>query len=140
MIRLLSSVLLTVLGVVEPVQAQSTLKPAPAPGVWRCVANSQIVTIDVNLQVAANGQLAGQGTIIYLGTWQTYNIEGYGRWAAMPPDQNSNEWLFHFQFAPQNHSVVSVYARPTNNPNFLNNRFYNPQTGNTTETSCQKLQ
>ena len=122
-----------------PAAAQYGGSPAPSPGVWRCVANSPIVTIDVNYQIAPNGQLYGQGSIVYVGTWRSYNVQGQGQWTAMPPDQDSNQWLFHFQMAPQNHAVFSVYARPTNDPNFLQNNFYNPQTGQTTQTSCQKV-
>ncbi|MFC6199032.1 hypothetical protein [Ponticaulis profundi] len=122
-----------------PATAQMGGSPAPAPGYWRCVANSPLASIDMQYQVGPGGQLAGQGTIVYSGTWQTYNVSGPGRWGALPPDQDSNEWLFQFQLQPQNHAVFSVYARPTNDPNYLNNVFYNPQSGQTTETSCQKI-
>ncbi|MAK61116.1 MAG: hypothetical protein CMK09_09085 [Ponticaulis sp.] len=122
-----------------PAEAQYANSPSPALGQWHCISNSPIVSIDIYYQVGPNGQLMGQGSIVYSGTWRSYNVAGYGRWAAQPPDQYSDQWLYQFQISPQNHAVFSVYARPTDNPSFLNNVFYNPQTGNTTETSCQKV-
>ena len=113
-------------------------QPAAPTGSWRCVANSPSGTIDLNLNVAPNGQLTGNGSVIYSGSYAAYNVQGSGDWLAMPPDSQSNEWLFKFRLHPSNHPIVVVYARPTNDPNFLNNTFYNPQTGMTTNTSCQK--
>ncbi|MAP95209.1 MAG: hypothetical protein CMK07_09700 [Ponticaulis sp.] len=122
-----------------PATAQFGGSPSPAPGLWHCIANSPVVSIDMQYQVGPNGQLAGQGSIVYSGTWRTYNVAGYGRWAAQPPDQYSDQWLYQFQISPQNHAVFSVYARPTSSPGYLNNVFHSPQTGQTTETSCQKI-
>ncbi|MEO0785190.1 MAG: hypothetical protein AAFY10_05785 [Pseudomonadota bacterium] len=125
------------LGLALPATAQG--QPPSPVGQWRCIANSNIVSIDMVYNVGPGGQLAGQGSIVYSGTWQTYNVAGYGNWLAAPPDHTSNEWLFSFQIRPQNHAVFTVYARPTGDPNALYNTFYNPQTGNTTETSCARI-
>ncbi len=130
---------LVALAAILPVHAQYGNAPAPSPGNWHCISNSPIVSIDMQYQIAPDGQLYGAGSVVYTGTWQTYNVSGYGQWSASPPDQFSNEWLFRLQIAPQNHSVIAIYVRPTNNPGFMNNVFYNPQTGRTTETSCQKM-
>lgn len=113
-------------------------QPAAPTGSWRCVANSQKGTVDLNLQVAPNGQLSGNGSVIYAGSYTAYNIQGNGDWTALPPDMNSNEWLFKFRLHPSNHPIVVIYARPTNDPNFLSNVYYNPQDGTTVRTSCQK--
>ncbi|MEL7099138.1 MAG: hypothetical protein AAGM84_09955 [Pseudomonadota bacterium] len=110
-------------------------------GYWRCVSNSQVVSIDLELQVAPNQQLQHRGSIIYVQTNRVFQVQGFGRWAVIPPDQPGQSPLVHFQMQPAagNHAIFSVYARPTGNPNFMNNRFQNPQTGNLIETSCQRL-
>ena len=108
-------------------------------GIWRCIANSQVVSVDVYYQVFPDQNLQGQGTIVYAGTSQIYNVQGYGRWSVSPPEGMGGQWLIRFQLQPQNHAIFSVFARPTGDPNGLYNRFTNPQTGNTIETSCQRI-
>ncbi|MEL6567141.1 MAG: hypothetical protein AAFQ22_01905 [Pseudomonadota bacterium] len=135
MIRSLLAAASALLCLAAPAAAQ----PMSPVGQWRCIANSQIVSIDMMYNVGPGGQLAGQGSIVYSGTWRTFNVAGYGRWIAAPPDQTSNEWMFSFQIMPQNHASFTLHARPTGDPNALYNSFYNPQTGNTTETSCARI-
>ncbi|MEO0466293.1 MAG: hypothetical protein AAF216_07100 [Pseudomonadota bacterium] len=120
-----------------PAAAQSL--PINPVGQWRCISNSQTVSIDMMYNVGQGGQLSGQGSIVYAGTWRSFNVAGYGRWLAAPPDHTSNQWLLSFQILPQNHASFTVYARPTNDPNALYNSFYNQQTGGTTETSCARV-
>ncbi|MEM9740106.1 MAG: hypothetical protein AAF829_09570 [Pseudomonadota bacterium] len=128
---------LAAMGLGLPVAAQG--QPPSPVGQWRCIANSQVTSIDMMYTVSPGGQLAGRGSIIYSGTSRSFNVAGYGRWLAAPPDQTSNAWLFSFQIMPQNHASFTVYARPTADPNTLYNRFYNQQTGNTTETRCARM-
>ena len=119
-----------------PLLAQSN----PA-GFWRCVVNSNIVSIDVQLQIAPNQQLQFQGSIVYVNTGRIYNVRGPGRWLLSPPEQNYPQGLFRFQMQPMdgNHAIFSMFAAPTGDPNFLANQFYNPQSGTTTDTRCQRI-
>ncbi|MEO0936541.1 MAG: hypothetical protein AAFY38_00130 [Pseudomonadota bacterium] len=120
-----------------PVAAQQ-MNPA---GYWRCVSNSQIVSIDLELQIAPNQQLQHRGSIIYVQTNRVFQVQGFGRWSLLPDDQTGQGPAFQFQMQPAagNHAIFSIFARPTNDPRFLSNSFYNPQTGTTTNTSCQRL-
>lgn len=119
-------------------QAQQVFPVPNLAGMWRCVSNSQVVSIDVYLQVYPNQQLQGQGTIVYPATARIYNVQGAGSWSVAPPDPQNAQWLIRFQLVPQNHAAFSIFARPTGAPNGLYNLFYNPQTGNTVETSCAR--
>ena len=114
-------------------------QPTNPAGIWRCVVNSNIVSIDMTYQINPDFSLAGQGSIVYIATSRIYQVQGYGRWSASPPDASSNQWLYRLQIAPQNHAMFSVFPRPTNDPNFMNNVFQDPQTGGVTETSCQRI-
>ncbi len=118
-----------------PLAAQSR---GPAPGIWRCVVNSDIVSIDITFQIDASQALIGQGTIVYMATGRIVPVQGAGSWAALPPDHTSPDWLYRFQMAPvANHAVFSLYARPTEDPNFLYNDFRDA-TGRS-ETACQRV-
>ncbi|MEM6305471.1 MAG: hypothetical protein AAF744_12180 [Pseudomonadota bacterium] len=110
-------------------------------GSWRCIVNSEVVTIDVQMVVAPNQQLQFQGSILYLHTGRAFNVWGPGRWLLSPPDQAYPAGLFRFQMQPSggNHAIFSMFAAPTGDPRFLGNQFFNPQTGTTTNTRCQRL-
>ncbi|MEZ5675748.1 hypothetical protein SAMN06265173_10413 [Thalassovita litoralis] len=138
--RLIFAVLaLVALPSVSMGQSQQTYPVPNLAGVWRCVSNSPVVSIDLYLQVYPNQQLQGQGSIVYAGTGRIYNVQGGGAWSVSPPDPQETQWLIRFQLMPQNHAVFSIFARPTGDPNGLYNMFYHPQTGETVETSCARI-
>ncbi|GAA6198858.1 hypothetical protein [Aquicoccus sp. SU-CL01552] len=132
---------LAVLAVLLPLAAAAQ-QAAPVPnlaGMWRCVSNSQTVSIDLQLQVYPNQQLQGRGTIVYVNTSRIYNVQGAGTWSIAPPDAQVPQWLIRFQLAPQNHAIFSIFARPTGDPYSLYNLFQDPQSGSVVETSCARI-
>lgn len=114
-------------------------RPAAPTGTWRCIVNSNIVSIDLTANINANGSLLGKGTIVYLGTSRIVNVQGQGDWVALPPDASSPEWLFKFRMHPSNHAIFSWYARPTESPNHLRHRFVMPDQSGTVETTCERI-
>jgi hypothetical protein len=118
-------------------QAQG-MNPA---GFWRCIVNNEIVSIDVQVQIAPDQSLQFAGGIIYVQTSRAFQVQGPGRWLLSPPEPGYPGGLFRFQMQPAagNHAIFSMFAAPTGDPNFLANQFYNPQTGTTTHTNCQRL-
>lgn len=113
-------------------------QPAPPVGVWNCVVNSPVVSIELQMQVNHSGGLAGRGTIVYNGTSAIYQVQGYGDWVALPPDGSTNNWLFKFRMHPQNHAIFSWFAAPTGSPGYLYNVYRTPQ-NETVETACQQI-
>lgn len=112
----------------------------PTPiGTWRCIVNSDIVSIDVTATIAGDGTLNGQGYIVYVYTNKIYNVSGKGDWLALPPDQDSSNWLFKFRLHPSNHPIFSWFASPTDSPNHLYNRFVVPDRGSVVETNCERV-
>lgn len=116
----------------------STDKPAAPAGQWRCIVNSPIVSIDLVANIAEDGSLSGQGTIIYVATNRMFQVSGKGDWTLLPPDQSSEDWLFKFRLHPSNHAIFSWFASPTDSPNHMANRFVSPSTGGVVETRCEK--
>lgn len=114
-------------------------RPLAPVGMWRCIVNSDLVSIDLIATIAPNGTLMGRGTIIYVMTNYVYNVSGQGDWRAMPPDASSPSWLFHFRMHPSNHSIFSWFARPTETPGLLLRRFVVPDSGAVIETSCKRI-
>lgn len=135
--QLLFCLLMTLL----PASLAAQYQPTNPAGYWRCVVNSPVVSIDLQLQINSDQSLFHQGTIVYAQTSRIYNVRGGGRWLLSPPDAGSSEYLFHFQMLPQdgNHATFSIFARPTGDPQYLGNRFQNPQNGAITDTRCQRL-
>ena len=127
--------------VIAPAVARAQLQPSDPSGLWRCVMNSNVVSIDLQMQVYGNQTLQHQGSIVYVQTGRIFNVRGGGRWLLSPPDQSSNQYQFGFQMHPAegNHAIFSIFARPTGDPNFLNNRFQEPQGGSIVETACQRI-
>lgn len=121
-----------------PLQASAQNMPTPV-GLWNCFVNSPFVSIALKVQVAPNSQVGGQGTITYVGTSRIYQVQGPGTWRPVPPEQGAPYWTYGFQIQPQNHAIFSIYAAPTNDPRYLYNRFTNPQNGQVTETSCERI-
>ncbi|QIE44196.1 hypothetical protein G5B38_00875 [Pseudohalocynthiibacter aestuariivivens] len=124
-----------------PASLGAQIQPTNPAGYWRCVANSPVYSIDLELQINPDQSLYHRGTIIYAQTSGIYHVSGGGRWLLSPPDAGSSQYLFHFQMHPQagNHAIFSVYARPTGDPQFLSNQFQDPQTGAVVDTRCQRL-
>ena len=116
----------------------SSDKPAAPTGQWRCVVNSPIVSIDLVANIAEDGSLSGQGTIIYVATNRMFQVSGKGDWTLLPPDQSSEDWLFKFRLHPSNHAIFSWFASPTDSPNHMTNRFVSPSTGGVVETRCER--
>lgn len=114
-------------------------RPEAPSGGWRCIVESKWVTIDLTANIAAEGTLSGQGTLIYKVTNKVFNVSGGGEWTALPPDQASPNWLFHFSLRPSNHAMFSWFAAPTDSPNHLRNRFVSPQTGSVVTTHCERI-
>ncbi|MEP5729675.1 MAG: hypothetical protein ABJL67_09885 [Sulfitobacter sp.] len=137
----LFAALLLLLSLLTPGIAVAQHQPTNIVGYWRCVSNSDIVSIDLQLQINPDNSLYGEGSIVYVQTSRIFNVRGPGRWLLGPPDASSPEYLYSFQLHPMdgNHAIFSIYARPTGAPNGLYNYWYNPQTGGATETSCQRL-
>ncbi|MDX1742403.1 MAG: hypothetical protein R3186_02250, partial [Ruegeria sp.] len=121
----IQQLLLCLIAFILPSGLAAQIQPTNPAGYWRCVVNSPIYSIDLELQIYPDQSLYHQGTIIYAQTSGIYNVRGGGRWLLSPPDVSSSEYLFHFQMHPQdgNHAIFSVYARPTGDPQFLSNRF-----------------
>ncbi len=117
----------------------ATAQPAAPVGVWRCVVNSSVVSIDLQMQVNPDRTLAGRGTIIYVGTSSVYNVQGYGDWTALPPDASSPNWLYKFRMNPPNHAIFSWFAGPTGTPGNLYNVFQDQNDGSLVETACQRI-
>ena len=139
MLRLLASVVVMLLPAALLVATPARAQVQPPVGVWDCYVNSPIVSIAVRMQVAPNGQLGGQGSITYVQTNRIYNVQGSGDWTYLPPDAGNQVGLFKFRMFPQNHAIFSWFARPNQDPNFMNNVFQNPENGMVTETSCQRI-
>ncbi|MEM6555415.1 MAG: hypothetical protein AAF642_06045 [Pseudomonadota bacterium] len=116
----------------------SSDKPAAPTGQWRCSVNSPIVSIDLMANIAKDGSLSGQGTIIYVATNRMFQVSGKGDWTLLPPDQSSEDWLFKFRLHPSNHAIFSWFASPTDSPNHMSNRFVSPNTGGVVETRCER--
>ncbi|MEL6826650.1 MAG: hypothetical protein AAFN91_10425 [Pseudomonadota bacterium] len=116
----------------------STDKPAAPAGQWRCIVNSPIVSIDLVANIAEDGSLSGQGTIIYVATNRVFQVSGKGDWILLPPDQSSDDWLFKFRLHPSNHAIFSWFASPTDSPNHMANRFVSPSTGGVVVTRCER--
>lgn len=118
--------------------ANTTERPAAPTGSWRCIVHSNIVSIDLAANVAENGTLSGQGTIIYVATNRIYNVSGQGDWSILPPDPSSPNWLFKFRLQPSNHPIFSWFASPTKSPRHLYSRFVVPNNGGVVETNCER--
>lgn len=128
-----------VLGIGMSVEAQ-TGQGANVTGTWYCVSNSPYVSIEVQYALHPGGTLLGQGSIVYAGTYSTYNVSGSGSWV-MSPAENANDGpLVSMQLVPQagNHAAFTIYSRPTG-PNNMYNLFTNPQTGQQVTTTCQRV-
>ena len=109
-------------------------------GTWRCASNSDIVSIDMLYQVGPDYSVQGQGSIVYTQTSRIFQIQGQGSLAAFPPDASSPEWLLRFQLMPmQGHAMFSVFGRPTQDPNYLQYSYRDPQSGILTQTSCARV-
>jgi len=131
----------------DPIGAQSVYgadtektvkRPAAPTGQWRCVVNSNVVSIDLIANISENGELSGQGTIVYVATNRIYQVSGKGDWMALPPDPNTTDWLFKFRLQPSNHPIFSWFASPTESPNHMQNRFVIPNGGGVVETNCER--
>lgn len=114
-------------------------RPAAPTGRWRCVVNSNVVSIDLIANISENGELSGQGTIVYVATNRIYEVSGKGDWTALPPDTEAKDWLFKFRLQPSNHAIFSWFAAPTDSPNHMQNRFVVPHGGGTVETNCERI-
>jgi len=118
----------------------ATKEQPPAPtGKWRCVVDSNYVSIDLTADIAEAGSLSAQGSIVYKGTTKIYEVSGQGDWTALPPDPSSPNWIFKFRLQPSNHAIFSWFARPTSSPNHLTNRFVVPNNGGVVETNCERI-
>lgn len=126
-------------GMQAPEAVQSTPRPAAPTGQWRCIVNSNPVTIDLVARISENGSLSGRGTILYVATNKIYEVSGQGDWTVFPPDANSPKWLFKFRLQPSNHAIFSWFASPTASPNHLQNRFVVPNNGGVVETNCERI-
>lgn len=114
-------------------------RPAAPTGRWRCVVNSNVVSIDLIANISENGELSGQGTIVYVSTNRIYEVSGKGDWTALPPDTEAKDWLFKFRLQPSTHAIFSWFAAPTDSPNHMQNRFVVPHGGGTVETNCERI-
>lgn len=114
-------------------------RPAAPTGRWRCVVNSNVVSIDLIANISENGELSGQGTIVYVATNRIYEVSGKGDWTALPPDPEAKDWLFKFRLQPSTHAIFSWFAAPTDSPNHMQNRFIVPYGGGTVETNCERI-
>lgn len=114
-------------------------RPASPTGRWRCVVNSNVVSIDLIANISENGELSGQGTIVYVATNRIYEVSGKGDWTALPPDTEAKDWLFKFRLQPSTHAIFSWFAAPTDSPNHMQNRFVVPHGGGTVETNCERI-
>lgn len=114
-------------------------RPAAPTGRWRCVVNSNVVSIDLIANISENGELSGQGTIVYVATNRIYEVSGMGDWTALPPDTEAKDWLFKFRLQPSAHAIFSWFAAPTDSPNHMQNRFIVPHGGGTVETNCERI-
>lgn len=139
MSRLLAAIA-AVVAFISPVHAQN--QPGPPVGLWRCVVNSPIVSIDLQMQVTPGQYLEAQGSIVYVETGRIYQVRGPGRWLLNPPGTEAPGWLYSFQMQPAdgNHAMFSWFAAPTGDPRYLANTWQNPQTGQIVQTNCQRLQ
>ena len=122
-----------------PLAAQ--VQPGNPAGLWRCIVNSSVTSIDLYLQVAPNQTLLHQGSVVYVNTGRIYNVRGAGRWLLLPPDATANHYTFRFQIQPMdgNHAIFSIFAGFLGDPNFLGHTFVNNQTGQSTDTRCQRI-
>lgn len=116
----------------------TTDEPAAPVGTWRCIVESPYVSIDLTAEIAEDKTLNGQGTIIYSGTYKTYQVSGSGNWVALPPDASSDKWLFHFRMKPSNHAIFSWFANPTDDPNHMYNKFVPNDKGHAVITRCAR--
>lgn len=122
-------------------RAQLPAPPSPPVGLWQCTASSPVYGLELEVQVAPDGTLYARGMVIYYGLQNPFTqVEGYGDWTMLPPDANSDQYLFKFRMFPQaqNHPIVTWYARPAGR-GILYNLFRDPQTGSTVETQCAKF-
>lgn len=104
------------------------------------MANSNVVSIDLQMQINPDQPLFHQGSIVHVQTSRIFNVRGQGPWWLNLPGAGSNAYMFSFQMQPPdgNHAIFSIFARPMGDPNFMNNRFQDPQTGGVKETACQR--
>ena len=117
----------------------ATPRPAAPTGRWRCIVNSPVVSIDLVADIAGNGSLSGQGSIVYVNTSKIFEVSGHGDWTALPPDPGAPNWLFKFRLQPSNHAIFSWFAEPTQSPNHLRNRFVIPNNKGIVETNCERI-
>lgn len=118
--------------------AAETKRPDAPTGKWRCIVHSNVVSIDLMANIAPDGSLSGQGTIIYVATNRIFQVSGQGDWSLLPPDPSSPNWLFKFRLQPSNHPIFSWFASPTQSPTHLYNRFVVPNNGGVVETNCER--
>lgn len=136
MIRRLLTAVAAVVFSALPATAQNM--PAPV-GLWDCVMNGPTVSIQLRIQVAPDSSVFGQGSITYIGTSRIYQVRGPGRWSPVPPEAGAPRWTYGFQIQPQNHAIFTIYAAPTNQPNYLYNVYNHPHNGSVTETACTRI-
>ena len=120
-------------------QQDATGRPAAPTGQWRCIVNSDIVSIDLIANISADGTLSAQGTLVYVVTNKIYEVSGQGDWTALPPDTEAPNWLFKFRVQPSTHAIFSWFAAPTQSPNHLHNRFVLPNNRGVVETHCERI-
>jgi len=113
--------------------------PAPV-GLWRCVMNSAPASIDLQVQIAPDGSLFGQGSYILNQTSFFQQIQAPGRWLTIPAGEPEfPNGGYQLSFVPPNVASFSLFLQPTTTPGNLYNLWQNPQTGDRVETACQKL-
>lgn len=108
-------------------------------GLWDCVVNGYHANIQVRMQLAPNGSLMAQGWLQYNQTSSQGNFQGTGNYGVVPPEAGAPDWRYGFRIVRQNGPMVTLYAGPTNNPNWLYNVYQNPQTGAQSKTSCNRI-
>lgn len=111
----------------------------PLSGVWDCVVNGYHGNIQIRMQLAPNGTLVAQGWMMLNQTTAQGNFTGTGRHGQAGPEPGAPDWRYAFQIRRQDGFIFSLYAGPTENPNWLYNRFTNPSTGAQSETSCNRV-
>ncbi|MEM7745860.1 MAG: hypothetical protein AAF409_19340 [Pseudomonadota bacterium] len=145
MIRMLSAMLCALL-----FAGSASAQQVNVSGTWRCTVNAQSSDpasnygLEVDVQIAPNGQLSGRGVVIYPQLSNPFTqIQGFGDWSVLPSDNPANAPLVKMRLQPQagNHPIVSWFARPAGQGRMYNLFQGTAQNGHQVqvETQCMRM-
>ncbi len=93
------------------------------------------------IQVAGDGEIYGEGTVIYPQLDNSLQqVQRGGDWTLLPADQTAPNGLIRFRLFPQNHPIITWFVQPTG-PGTMYNMFQHQDPNGLwaqVETQCGK--